>query len=108
MYALGDHQTTHSKHLILLKAFLLLTYGLGNSIIYYLFVLIGNPKWPEIQASLFPGESADDRPDICARVFQLKKQELMVDLLDRQVLGRVKGHILAKEDQKRGLPVCLY
>ena len=64
-----------------------------------------NPKWPEVTSSIFPGESASDRPDILARVFQIKKQELIHDLFEKDVLGRVIGLINVKEDQKRGLPV---
>ena len=32
-----------------------------------------NPNWREIRYNLFPGQQASDRPDICARVFHLKK-----------------------------------
>ena len=28
-----------------------------------------NPDWPEIQNNLLPGQSAQDRPDLKARVF---------------------------------------
>ena len=31
-----------------------------------------NPLWPEILQSLNPGETSFDRPDICARVFNMK------------------------------------
>ena len=31
-----------------------------------------NPTWPEIQAELLPNQSAVDRPDLTARVFNLK------------------------------------
>ena len=36
-----------------------------------------NTMWPEIQQSLFPGESAFDRPDICARVCKIKSDALV-------------------------------
>ena len=39
-----------------------------------------NPKWPEIQENLKPGQDATDRPDLIVRVFELKFQELMDDL----------------------------
>jgi Helitron helicase-like domain at N-terminus len=45
-------------------------------------------EWPEIKEALLPGQTADDRPDIVARVFSLKLQELMNDLLKRQVVGK--------------------
>jgi len=64
-----------------------------------------NPQWPEITASLFPGEQPSDRPDICARVFHLKLKDLINDLKSG-ILGRIQGYFGMKEDQKRGLPHC--
>ena len=63
-----------------------------------------NPRWPEIQESLRPGESAVDRPDLCARVFYLKHMELREDIFKRGVLGRAEAHVESVEFQKRGLP----
>ena len=31
-----------------------------------------NPTWEEIKRELFPGQSANDRPDVVARVFKIK------------------------------------
>ena len=39
-----------------------------------------NPDWREIKENLRPGEKAIDRPDILARVFKLKKQQLNKDI----------------------------
>ena len=61
-----------------------------------------NPKWPEIQQALFAGESAADRPDLCASVFKIKLQSLH-DLLKANVLGRVIAHTYTIEWQKREL-----
>lgn len=36
-----------------------------------------NPKWDEITTNLLPGQEAHDRPDLIARVFQLKLKKLM-------------------------------
>ena len=36
-----------------------------------------NPSWPEIQDELFPGQAANHRPDIVARVFNLKRKAMM-------------------------------
>ena len=36
-----------------------------------------NVQWPEIQSSIFEGQTANDRPDIVCRVFQLKLNELI-------------------------------
>ena len=61
-----------------------------------------NPKWPEITENLFPGQTAYDRPDLVARVFNIKKNELIHDLVEKGVLGRVKAFIYTVEFQKRG------
>jgi hypothetical protein len=63
-----------------------------------------NPRWPEIRDALLPGQQPNDRPDLIARVFRIKLQELLTDLIKRQVLGRVVGHMHVVEFQKRGLP----
>ena len=63
-----------------------------------------NPRWPEIQAQLKEGQSAQDRPDIVARVFKLKKDQLMQDIKSGGVLGKVVAHMHVVEFQKRGLP----
>ena len=62
-----------------------------------------NAQWPEIKAALFPGEQPSDRPDLCARVFKLKLDALLDDLLKKHVLGKVTAHNYTIEWQKRGL-----
>ena len=49
-----------------------------------------NPHWPEIQSALKFGQNHRDRPDLCARVFKLKLDLLMNDLLKKHVLGKYK------------------
>ena len=39
-----------------------------------------NPEWTEIKSQLRPGQTASDRPDIVARVFNLKKKQLIDDI----------------------------
>ena len=63
-----------------------------------------NPKWPEIQAELKEGQTAQDRPDVVARVFKQKKDQLMQDLKTGGVFGKVVAHMHVIEFQKRGLP----
>ncbi|KAK4510430.1 uncharacterized protein ATC70_012169 [Mucor velutinosus] len=63
-----------------------------------------NPNWREIQDELLPGQTAADRPDLVARVFNLKHRELLKDLKDRKVFGCYKGIVRTIEYQKRGLP----
>lgn len=65
-----------------------------------------NPKWPEIQQNLMPGQTAHDRPDIVARLFKLKKDQMMRDLINGQILGKVDAFLWTVEFQKRGLPHC--
>ncbi|CAB5176430.1 unnamed protein product [Rhizophagus irregularis] len=63
-----------------------------------------NPRWPEITRELLPHQSAVDRPDLTARVFHMKLQELLKDLLHNHCLGKVIAYIYVIEFQKRGLP----
>ena len=60
-----------------------------------------NIQWPEIQNSLYAGESAYDRPDICTRVFKQKLNLLMNYLLKKQVLGPSTYYLYTIEQQKR-------
>ncbi len=70
----------------------------------YFVTYTTNPKAPEIESSIFPGQKPCDRPDISDRVFNIKHENLLKDLMDRQVLGEVAAFTSMKEDQKRGLP----
>ena len=63
-----------------------------------------NPQWPEIQEQLMDGQTSQDRPDIVARVFKLKMDQLMRDLIHGQLLGKVVAYLRTVESQKRGLP----
>ena len=75
-----------------------------------LFITITcNPRWSEI-ANNSHGQSAVNRPDIVARVFQMKLKEILKDILKNGVFGRVAAHLAVIEFQKRGLPHahCLF
>jgi len=51
-----------------------------------------NPKWPEIHRILsHKNLSASDRPDLVARVFRIKFDHLLADLMKNHLLGRVIG-----------------
>ena len=63
-----------------------------------------NTKWPEIMNNLIDRQVAADRPDLCARVFQLKLKELMRDLKQGKIFGKCVGMLQVIEFQKRGLP----
>ena len=70
----------------------------------YFITMTCNPKWPEITKQLEPGQTAQDRPDLVARVFKQKKDQLMNDLISGEILGKVVAHMHVIEFQKRGLP----
>ncbi|PKY32833.1 hypothetical protein RhiirB3_321082, partial [Rhizophagus irregularis] len=63
-----------------------------------------NSKWPEITKELLPYQTPTNRPDLTARVFHVKLQELLKDLLANQWFGKVIAHVYVVEFQKRGLP----
>ncbi|XP_028301369.1 uncharacterized protein LOC114462606 [Gouania willdenowi] len=63
-----------------------------------------NPNWAEIKRSLFEGQRPHQRPDIIARVFHMKVEALLTDLLKHDILGHVDAFVMVKETQKRHLP----
>ena len=63
-----------------------------------------NPKWKEITDELEEGQTAQDRPDLVDRVFKLKKDQLIKDLVQSGILGQVVAILWVMEWQKRGLP----
>ena len=50
-----------------------------------------NPKWEEILRELLPGQTAVDRPDLVARVFHLKQQELLKEIKTKNIFSRYLG-----------------
>lgn len=63
-----------------------------------------NPNWVEVTRELLPGQTPADRPDLVARVFEMKKEELIRDIYKNGVLGRTVAYVYTIEFQKRGLP----
>ena len=63
-----------------------------------------NPKWEEIERELLPDQKAADRPDLIARVFNLKVKDLLDQIRHKEVFGPWLGWIWPIEYQKRGLP----
>jgi hypothetical protein len=89
-----------------------------------------NQNWPDIIDNLKNGQTPNDRPDLVARVFNLKLQSLLDDILKKEIFGKVRkkdinllnsseknihiylyqllfqpvAHIYVVEFQKRGLP----
>lgn len=66
--------------------------------------MTGNPQWPEIQRELKYDETASDRPDIVARVFKMKLNQVIEDITVHNRLGVVISWVYVIEFQKRGLP----
>jgi hypothetical protein len=69
----------------------------------FFITFTANPRWLEIVRELLPGQQPTDRPDLIARVFRLKVQELLADLKNG-LFGPYAGHVYTIEYQKRGLP----
>ena len=63
-----------------------------------------NPDWPEIQNNLLPGQSAQDRPDLTARVFNSRLKSITTEIFKKGIFGKVIGRTHVIEFQKRGLP----
>ncbi|KAK9714969.1 hypothetical protein RND81_06G134200 [Saponaria officinalis] len=64
-----------------------------------------NSKWPEITRYVKKiGVRQDDRPDILCRVFKIKLDQLIRDLKNKKLFGRVQAVMYTVEFQKRGLP----
>ena len=64
--------------------------------------MTANPAWEEIKRELRWHETTHDRPDLVARVFHIKFQALLKDLVLHGVLGRVIAFTYVIEFQKRG------
>jgi len=62
-----------------------------------------NPNWPEILHELRPGEEGNDRLDLTSRVFNMKLNALLKDLLQNGVLGTTVADTHVVECQKWGL-----
>ncbi|KAK9050845.1 hypothetical protein SSX86_030188 [Deinandra increscens subsp. villosa] len=66
-----------------------------------------NPHWPEIERYVqhhTPGVPSSHRPEIIARAFKMKLEELMKDIKKKNYFGRPRVVIYTIEFQKRGLP----
>jgi hypothetical protein len=76
----------------------------------FFITFTANPKWPEIVEAIrdtSPTATSSDRADIIARVFKLKLDDRMHDLIHKQVIGRLPGIYMVIEYQKRMLP-CVH
>ncbi|UYV64563.1 hypothetical protein LAZ67_3001189, partial [Cordylochernes scorpioides] len=62
-----------------------------------------NPKWKEITENLEPWQKPEHRPDLVARVFNLKLKELLKEI-KAGLFGKLAAMVHVIEFQKRGLP----
>ena len=67
-----------------------------------------NPKSQSITENLPSGVTAENRPDLVARVYKRQLQELLYDIKHRHILGKPVAMVYVIEFQKRGLPHCHY
>ena len=70
----------------------------------YFITMTCNSQWSEIKDELLQGQTPQDRPDIVARAFKMKKDQLMKDIVSGELFGKVVAHMQVTEFQKRGLP----
>ena len=63
-----------------------------------------NTAWPEITEALLPGQTAKDRPELVSRVFRLKLNSMLEEMMKDGIFGRCLAHLAVIEFQKRGLP----
>lgn len=64
----------------------------------YFLTVTRNPKWKEIE-----GEKAQDRPDICNRVLELRLNFLPKELKSGKAFGQIIYILHVTEFQNRGL-----
>ena len=78
----------------------------GNPDLFVTFTC--NPKWPEIRRalSIIPDQKPEDRPDIIARVFKLKLEQVLLTIKSGTIFGPIIADLYVVEFQKRGLPHC--
>ncbi|KAG7986452.1 hypothetical protein I3843_03G080700 [Carya illinoinensis] len=63
-----------------------------------------NPNWKEISNELQPHEETQNRPDLIARVFKAKLEDLKYQLFKQEIFGKISAYVYVIEHQKRGLP----
>lgn len=66
----------------------------GNPHLFITFT--ANPKWPEIDllVSMISGQKPHDRPDAVSRVFKLKLNSLIADIMQKKIFGKCRAGML--------------
>ncbi|KAL6547449.1 hypothetical protein OROMI_023170 [Orobanche minor] len=57
-----------------------------------------NPNWPEIREGLLPGEEAQNRSDLVARIFRARNEEFKNEIVTRKLLAQMEPKIYALND----------
>ena len=70
----------------------------------FIITFTANPKWVEIENELLPNQTTADRPDLVARVFNLKVRDLLNLIRHQKVFGPGLDSVWTFKYQKRGLP----
>ncbi|XP_073156642.1 uncharacterized protein [Henckelia pumila] len=63
-----------------------------------------NPEWKEIKENLIGSQQPQDRPDLTARVFRSKFQDLKKEVIHNASFRKVSAYAYVVEFQKKGLP----
>ncbi|KAG7992318.1 hypothetical protein I3843_02G121700 [Carya illinoinensis] len=58
----------------------------------------------EISTQLLPHEEIQNRPDLIARIFKAKLEDLKYQLFKLEIFGKISAYVYVIEHQKRGLP----
>lgn len=61
-----------------------------------------NPSWDAIKSNLLPGETYQDRPDLCVKTFHGFFDEFMKDVLTKNILGVNEAYAYNTKYQMRG------
>ena len=70
----------------------------------YFITMTCNPDWDDIKRQLKPGQTKWDRDDIMERVFEMKWKQLLRDVTEKELFGKVAAHMSVQEWQKRTTP----
>jgi hypothetical protein len=67
--------------------------------------MTADPHWPEVLEALSPGETAQDRPDIMSRIFDIKSQHFLKNVTgENGTFGESEYYVYRIEFQKRAFP----
>ncbi len=76
---------------------------LGRLITFFITMTV-NPNWKEVMDIHLPCQISSDHPDLVAPVFYQKKQALLHDTVQKDVVGHCIAYVCTVEFQKQGLP----